>query len=171
MGNITQVLSPLVRSCFVALLGCWWAPRGRQPSPQDYSGNTAASFQIRSLFHAYVYIQRKEFEAVCLGCKEYGASPITLFASIWGNFLRSFSVADRIMGWELITLDGNTWSKARKTRSEAGKVSFISLLGTSFSLVATETFLRNRTPQRFSQEENFSVTNPRSPLGERPGPA
>lgn len=91
MGNITQVLSLLMRSCFVALLGCRWTPRGRQPSPQDYSGNTAASFQIRSLFHAYVYIQRKEFEAGCLGCKEYGTS-ITLFASIWGNFLRSFSV-------------------------------------------------------------------------------
>ena len=74
------------------------------------------------------------------------------------------------MGWELITLDGSTSSKARTPRSEAGKVGFISLLGPSFSLVATETFLRNRTSQRFSQEENLNVTNPRSPLGERPGP-
>lgn len=92
VGNITQVLSLLRRSCFVALLGCRWAPRGRQPSPQDYSGSTAASCQMRSLFHAYVCIQRKEFEAGCIGWKEYGASPITLFASVWGNFLRSFSV-------------------------------------------------------------------------------
>ena len=74
------------------------------------------------------------------------------------------------MSWEVVTLEDNLWSKARKPRSEAGKLGLANSVGTSLSPVATGTFLRNRTWQRFKQEENFNVTNPKSPLGEKQRP-
>ena len=49
------------------------------------------------------------------------------------------------------------WPKARKPRSEAGKVGFISLLGTSFSPVATETFLKKTEHDRDSVKRRTSM--------------
>lgn len=74
------------------------------------------------------------------------------------------------MSWEVVTLEDNLWSKARKSRSEAGKLGLANSVGTSLSPVATGTFLRNRTWQRFKQEEYFNVTNPKSALGEKQRP-
>lgn len=67
----------------------------------------------------------------------------------------------------MVTLEDNLWSKARKSRSEVGKLGLANSVGTSLLPVATGTFLRNRTWQRFKQEENFNVTSPKSALGEK----